>query len=525
MSETNSINYEQITYPNFVHAQTHPNRLATMARAYGLKTAAVEKCRVLEVGCGSGTNLLAMAANLPASEFVGIDLSESHIKFGKQAVAEIGAENIRLICADLLTVDFKDFGKFDYIIAHGFFSWIPPVVREKLLEICRETLAPSGVAFISYNAFPGCHLRLMMREMMMYHTGRIESPAEKVSQSVGLLRFLKDSAFEKQVYGKILEYEYDKTAERRAELIIHDDLGDFNQPFYFHEFMSQAENYGLQFLSEAEYFPDKYTSFPREVVNVLEQFDETEFVRREQFFDFLKNRRFRQTLVCRDDLKIQRKVVGDFFDELRIVCDLRAESETPDFAPQKIEKFEKPGKEGLTIDHPLTKAALFHLCEVFPRSVLFSDLVEISKNIVKTQIENFEFSDDDAEILKDILLKIYASELVSFFLYEPETASDASEKPKVDAFVRWQAINSETLFTRRFRTKKIEDDFTRNLLVLTDGEHTREQILDDFKEKILSGKLAVDLKDEAEKQKLIENLPDAIENQLRQAAKLALFIS
>ena len=82
MPENYSIDYEQITYPNYVHAQTHPNRLAVMARAYGLKSAPIEKCRVLEVGCGSGTNLLAMACDLPESEFVGIDLSSKHIEFG-----------------------------------------------------------------------------------------------------------------------------------------------------------------------------------------------------------------------------------------------------------------------------------------------------------------------------------------------------------------------------------------------------------------------------------------------------------
>ena len=222
---------------------------------------------------------------------------------------ETGANNLHLICADHLQADFTDFGKFDYIIAHGFFSWIPNIVREKFLEIVREHLAPAGVAFVSYNAFPGCHLRLMMREMMMYHTEKIEPPFEKVRQSVALLAFLKEMAFEKEVYAKILNKEFENTADRRGELIIHDDLSDINQPFYFHEFMTVAESFDLQFLSEAEYFSETYSSFDREVVKVLDQFSETEIVRREQYFDFLKNRRFRQTLVCHKNAEIKRKVV------------------------------------------------------------------------------------------------------------------------------------------------------------------------------------------------------------------------
>ena len=523
MPETNSINYEEITYPNFVHSQTHPNRLATMARAYGLKAAPVEKCRVLEVGCGSGTNLLAMACDLPDSEFTGIDLSANHIKHGKKAVWETGTKNLQLICADLLQTDLTDFGKFDYIIAHGFFSWIPNMVREKFLEIVREQLAPEGVAFVSYNAFPGCHLRLMMREMMLYHTEKIEPPFEKVRQSVALLAFLKEMAFEKEVYARILENEYEKTSERRGELIIHDDLSDENQPFYFHEFMTEAERFDLQFLSEAEYFSDKYTSFDREVVKVLDQFGETEIVRREQYFDFLKNRRFRQTLLCHKNADIKRKVIVNFFDDVQIVCDLRAESKTPDFAPQKIEKFAKLGKDGASLDHPLTKAALFYLCEIFPRSISFAELVENAEKILKKNLGgDFAISEDDREILKDVLLKIFGSELVNFFLYQPQIAHHISEKPKADIFIRWLAQNSDMLITRRLRTKKIEDEFVRTLIGLCDGEHTREDIIKDFTEKITDGRLPVD---ETAKQKFIETLPQAVENQLQQAAKLALFVS
>ena len=86
-------------------------------------------------------------ANLPDSEFTGIDLSANHIKQGKKAVVETGAKNLHLICADLLQADLTDFGKFDYIIAHGFFSWIPNIVREKFLEIVREHLAPDRRGF------------------------------------------------------------------------------------------------------------------------------------------------------------------------------------------------------------------------------------------------------------------------------------------------------------------------------------------------------------------------------------------
>jgi tRNA G46 methylase TrmB len=65
--------YDEVLYPSYTHNQTHPDRLATIATLFGLTPAPVERCRVLELGCGNGSNLVPMAYGLPGSEFVGID--------------------------------------------------------------------------------------------------------------------------------------------------------------------------------------------------------------------------------------------------------------------------------------------------------------------------------------------------------------------------------------------------------------------------------------------------------------------
>ena len=51
-----------------------------MGKLFGLNTAAPTQCRVLELGCAAGLNLIAMAALLPESTFVGIDLSPVQIE-------------------------------------------------------------------------------------------------------------------------------------------------------------------------------------------------------------------------------------------------------------------------------------------------------------------------------------------------------------------------------------------------------------------------------------------------------------
>src|SRR6516165_7913322 len=158
MSKVPETSYDEIPYSNNAFYHTHPDCLATVATLFGMKPAPVQACRVLELGCGRGGNLIPMATSLPTSRFVGIDLSARQIAGGQEAVESLGLTNVELKQLSILDVD-SDFGRFDYIICHGVYSWVPAAVQEKILEICAQNLAPSGIAYISYNCYPGWHLR------------------------------------------------------------------------------------------------------------------------------------------------------------------------------------------------------------------------------------------------------------------------------------------------------------------------------------------------------------------------------
>jgi cyclopropane fatty-acyl-phospholipid synthase-like methyltransferase len=143
--------YDLVAYPGYAHPQTHPDRLAVIGSLFGLDPARVTHCRVLELGCGNGSNLVPMAWGLPKSEFTGIDLAARPIAQGRQMIRELGLSNVRLVHGNITEIA-GDWGKFDYVIAHGLFSWVPAQVREHLLTLCHDRLAPQGIAFVSYNA-------------------------------------------------------------------------------------------------------------------------------------------------------------------------------------------------------------------------------------------------------------------------------------------------------------------------------------------------------------------------------------
>src|SRR3954453_8985335 len=144
--------YDLVTYRTIPRRQTHPDRLAAIAQLFGMRPAPVAGCRVLEIGCGNAANLIPMAYHFPNSRFTGIDLAAVPIAEAVAVAAELELFNIDLRAGNLCDLGAAD-GEFDYIFAHGLYSWIPFDVRDRLMAVCGERLAPQGVAFVSYNVY------------------------------------------------------------------------------------------------------------------------------------------------------------------------------------------------------------------------------------------------------------------------------------------------------------------------------------------------------------------------------------
>ena len=262
----------------------HPDRLAAEATLFGMTPAAVTRCRVLEIGCGNGGNLIPLAYHLPESRFVGIDLAHTAIGAARTAARDLGLKNIELRAADLRTLGRSD-GKFDYIVAHGLYSWIPLAVRDRLLAVCRALLAPHGVALISYNTFPGRYPRHAWREMMLSVTRDITHPKRRIAAA---RRFLKAHDAPE--------------ADLPDDILYHDDLAPINDPVWFHEFAAHAARHRLQYLGDA----DPHEMFDPE--------GRLQTLHGEQLLDFDKRRSFRQTLLCREEVPMPRNVSAACMD-------------------------------------------------------------------------------------------------------------------------------------------------------------------------------------------------------------------
>lgn len=452
--------YEAVRYPSAPFSHTHPDRLAVLATLHGMNPAAVEGCRVLELGCGDGGNLIPVAFSYPESEFVGIDRAAGAIARGQAFAAELGLGNLTLQALDLTEFP-SDRGPFDYIITHGLYSWVPPAVQDKILAISKACLAPQGVAYVSYNALPGAHLRLMLREMMQFHLRGIEAPEQRIGQAQALLAWLAAAQRQDDPYGALLKAETERMLERRGQFLYHDELAEVYAPVYFHEFIEHAGRHGLQYLAEAGLTELRPREFPPEVVEKLEELA-GDPVLREQYLDFLRCRKFRRTLLCHAEVALERDSMPERLEVLYAACEARfVESGGGDGAVE----FKGPHGAGMSTRHPLAKAALSCLGEAWPRALAFADLLEQVKS-------------KDARALAEILYWSAAAGLVELHACPVRCAARAGERPLASRLARLQLRHGPEVTTLRHSTVTVEGALERELVLLLDGTRDRAALLE-----------------------------------------------
>ena len=67
--------YDELPYRSVPHLDSHPTHLAVVGRLLGLPAPDPYRCRVLELGCAGGGNLIPIAWYLPGTECVGVERS------------------------------------------------------------------------------------------------------------------------------------------------------------------------------------------------------------------------------------------------------------------------------------------------------------------------------------------------------------------------------------------------------------------------------------------------------------------
>jgi methyltransferase-like protein/2-polyprenyl-3-methyl-5-hydroxy-6-metoxy-1,4-benzoquinol methylase len=420
---------------------------------------------------------------------VGVDLAGTAIARGHALLHDIGLKNVTLRHTDLMEMA-PNYGEFDYIIAHGLFAWVPQPVCDQILAICKNSLAPQGVAYISYNTLPGCHSRLMLREMVSFHNREFRDPQQQMKQALILLKLLSSSvAKEPDTYTQIVRDEYKRWSARAPEAFYHDELGHVFNPLYFHQFMEQARRSELQFLSEADFFDMVPHGLASNAVEVLDKIKE-DIVLREQYMDFMRGRYFRKTLLCHERVSLNRSLKPNAVRAFYISTVAKSESPAPSLEPGAKEIFESEAGGKIVTADPLGRAMFWRLQESAPERFAFARLVEEVESCARQRFGFIPQADQDVSSdLAEFVWSTYGAGLLDLHRTLPPFVVRVTDKPMASPLARWQARRTDVVATLHHQTLKLGNAIHRGLLALCDGSRDRASLRADLVQVFDSGAL------------------------------------
>lgn len=477
--------YDEIPYDSAPISETHPANLAMQGRLFGLAPADPGRCRVLELGCAAGGNLIPMAWHLPDSEFVGIELSGAQAAAGQAIIAALGLTNVRIVQADILAL--ADPGRFDYAIAHGVYSWVPAAVRERLLALCGQALTPQGIAYVSYNTLPGWRLRGVLRDMLRERVRAAPTPRARLAQAQEALPAL-EAAFAAQD-GAIAGWLRDEIARlrtRHPSYLYHEYLAEVNAPLLFREFSERAGAHGLQYLCEAELHTMFAESLGEAGAAFVDGFDD--LIEQEQQIDFLRVRAYRQTLLCRTDVALTRELDLDRFAMLFYHASL-VPKEPPDLRTVSPQPFVSPAGSICVAQHPLTKAALQALAEAYPDSLDFGELFAAAR--ARVRAAGSAHADARPHLLGE-LVRLYLRQYLGVRPAPVRMARAPAARPCATPLARIQAAAGIGHVSTVHHEPMQLDDFALCVLQRLDGTRTLAQLVEGLLADIRASRLRLD---------------------------------
>jgi methyltransferase-like protein/2-polyprenyl-3-methyl-5-hydroxy-6-metoxy-1,4-benzoquinol methylase len=517
--------YDQVPYPNWTHRESHPRHLEAIATLFGMRPAPITECRILEIGCAAGWNLIPMAEGLPGSEFVGIDLSTTQIAAARTLAADAGLENVRLEHADILDVD-TSWGHFDYIICHGIYSWVPQPVREKIFDICKNNLAADGVALVSYNVYPGWHFRSMIRDMMIYHASGNSDPQTQIAQARAVLDFLAENCPQDSAYATILKDELETISEGPDAQLFHEHLERINHPVYFHQFAAQAEAVGLQYLGDVQFSRMLAKFLPEKAKDALADLS---IIQQEQYMDFLRNRAFRRTLLCHADVALERNLQADIMRGFHFAMAMELGPGLIDLDSDDPVSF-RLGEMKLASGEPIVKAVVKQLAEHWPEALSFDDLHTTAlKALPRDKRARYSSKSNgkgpaSKKTLASSLMMFLGAGLVDAWVHPPQSLSRLQERPIASRVARLQARQGGSASNGRHQQVAL-DDTERHLIAILDGEHDREALIESLHDAFASGAMVIKAEGEAVQEVSSERLSAIVDKTLERLRHAALLVS
>jgi methyltransferase-like protein len=482
-----TVDYDEMPYLSNAYGYCAPGNLRAMAHLFGVGSVPLERARVLELGSAAGGNIMPFAAAYPDAHVVGVDLSQVQIDAGRAQAEAAGLKNVHLHAMSLTDID-ASFGKFDYIIAHGVFSWVPPDVRLALLRVCKENLSENGLAMISYNTYPGWKLKEIMRDAMQIAALGADTPHEAVAQARSMQdMFLNGSAPGSLTFGPMHQLASVMSAYS-DHYVAHEFLERMNAPCYFVEFAAVAEDAGLAYIGDAEPKTDMAIAYGLQVrlTNNLLTLGKPRSTRL-QYLDMATGQSFRRSILTHGS---QAANVGDIdlarFADLHFASDMKRAASPENTNEVRYEK----GRHIIGVQgNPIMAALLGAFQAAWPQTCPFDELLACGKN-------GQQSDEDHRAAVIEALRQLLCMDVLEVRLEAVAFGGDAKSRPALIAGALPLLLAQETsaagvgLYNYWHKSVDVKtDEAARFLVPLLDGKHTIADLRIALRDALGTGKL------------------------------------
>ncbi|MFT7579788.1 MAG: SAM-dependent methyltransferase [Myxococcota bacterium] len=451
------VRYEDVPYPNLVQRWSHPRVVGAMAALWGIDAAPVEHCRVLDIGCGTATNVIAMAYDLPESKFVGVDVAPAQIASGQAQATALGLDNVRLIAGSVADLG-DDLGLFDYIICHGVYTWVAPPVRELVLANARRLLAPHGVFYMSYNCYPGWHFGDLVKTLFLRRTDPNAAPLDRVQQARQILHSISSAAEVGTLTSAAMMMEKAFIENMSDSYIYHEYFEPDQSAIFFEDAVRQTQDHDLRYLANARPERQLPSTQPPTIRAALETTPSREL--QQQLVDHFVGTRFRRTLFCRGDGPEPMLAMDpEVLDRLHArIPRGHALDETDETTLGLV----LDGERTVTVNRGTVAEVLTRLSEASPVSIALSTVLA-------------GVGDARRQVAAELLGLFFAGAL-ELSLGPISAARTLAEHPTASPLARIQAT-LDPMVTSRLHVSEHLDALSRQVIQLLDGSRTVADIM------------------------------------------------
>ncbi|MEI6178433.1 MAG: class I SAM-dependent methyltransferase [Verrucomicrobiota bacterium] len=457
--------YQAHRYPALSHPTTDPAVTAVAARLAGLDVRDPSGATVLEIGCSSGHNLLPLAARWPEARFTGIDFSKPAIEEACETARLAGLTNVGFAGADLQTFDPGNGISYDFIICHGMYSWVPWAVRQSLLDFCAARLSPQGTALISYNTLPGWSLRKSIADLTKLLLGNPGSGfgGQEPEQ---ILAFLATAAGNQTSYNRHLTQVLHDIFGQGGHFLKFDDLSPVNEPCTFLDFIAHTGRSGLRYLGEsrvAEDFPGSLAPEAEEMLKPLA--GEPHLL--QQTIDVLTNRTFRNSLLCRADLPVERRHNPAVALKFAVRC-----PHVFEHGAQGARLLSHAGNELARYENPLEVALFAALSMTNPETVPFHEVIVHMAGFLN---EPFDFT-RDLQPLAQVVMDAARRGLISLRSEPVRFDAAPPAMPDLGLLRLVAARKGQPIVDPYHMPCHLDDERKRQLAAAMDGSRTQHDL-------------------------------------------------